>query len=204
MAGRVRPTTSADLLPPASGRQGSGTVARVGADAGLSRRSLLRGAVVVTAASMTACTQQAAPPPEVRTVTSGATPAPPDDDDVSIVVAAIGDEERLQGYCAAVIRRHPSSGDAVRPLQARQRAHVAGLRAILSDDDPAPTTRRTRAPADAQRALASLVARVTQARDARFDDCLTATSGLLASRLASMAASHAASADLLGVGQAGR
>lgn len=137
------------------------------------------------------------PSPDSRTVTSGATPDPPDQDDVTLVVGAIADEERLLGYCSAVGRRHRSLRDAARPLQARQRAHIEGLRAILSDVDPAPTSQRAQVPADGQRALASLVARLSQSRNARFDDCIATTSGLLASRLASISASHAASADLL-------
>ncbi len=183
-------------MPPDS-RSRSGSVSRVGSDAGLSRRSLFRGAALVAVAGLTACTGDNTPSPDARTVTSGATPEPPDQDDVTLVVAAIADEELLLAYCAAVGRRHRSLRDVVRPLQARQRAHVSAMRSILTDVDPAPTSRRPQVPGEAQRALASLVGRLTQARNVRFDDCVAATSGLLAGRLASMSASHAASAELL-------
>lgn len=175
----------------------SGSVSRVGSHAGLSRRSLFRGAVLVAVAGLTACTEDSTPSPDSRTVTSGATPDPPDQDDVTLVADAIADEERLQAYCAAVSRRHGSLRDVARPLQARQRAHIEGLRSILTDVDPAPMSRRPEVPPDAQRALTSLVERITLTRNARFDDCVAATSGLLAGRLASISASHAASAYLL-------
>lgn len=175
----------------------SGSVARVGSDPGLSRRSLLRGAALVAAAGLTACTGDDTPSPDTRTVTSGATPDPPDQNDVSLLVDAIADEERLLAYCVTVSRRHRSLRAASRPVQGRQRAHVAGLLAILTDVDPAPTSRPPRVPGDAQPALESLVEHIVQTRNARFDDCVAATSGLLAAKLASVSASHAASADLL-------
>ncbi len=160
--------------------------------------------MLVGVAGLTACTEDATPSPDPRTVTSGATPDPPDQDDVTLVVGAIADEERLLAYCSVVSRRHGSLRDGLRPLQARQRAHVEGLRSILTDVDPEPRSLRPRAPANAQRALASLVERLTQTRNARFDDCVAATSGLLAGRLASLSASHAASAYLLGAPRAPR
>jgi len=160
--------------------------------------------VLVAVAGLSACTGADTPSPDAHTVTTGTPPDPPDQDDVTLVVHAIADEERLLAYCAAVSRRHRSLRGVARPLLTRQRGHVEGLRSILTDVDPAPTSPRPRVPADAQRALASLVERLTQTCNARFDDCVAATSGLLAGRLASMSASHAASADLLATSRAAR
>lgn len=174
-----------------------------GADPG--RRSLLLGAAVVgTGALLGGCTGKQTRTPVRRTVTTGPTPSPRDQDDVRLVIAAIADEERLLSFCSSLARRHREARDLVLPLLGRQRAHVEGLRAILTDEDPAPVKARPQVPATVRGALPALVQRVERARQARYRDCLSAQSGPLAAQFASISASHAASADLLSLDRPGR
>ncbi len=129
------------------------------------------------------------------------TPTPTDAvrGDVGLLVTAITGEELLLAYCAAVIDRHPELAAVVRPVHQRQREHVDVLRSALRRLDPPPAPRRFVVPAGRRSAQARLVRRIDAARRDRFDDCLAAESGPLARLLASAAASHAVTADLLRV-----
>lgn len=165
----------------------SGTVARV-SDVP-SRRALLGGALALAFTAVAGCTSDD-PAPGRRTLTLGPTPGRAEED-ISLVVRAIRDEERLLAYCTAMGRRHPTMRPLTRSLAARQRAHVERLREILTDDDPDPVGTSWRVPRNTPAAVDKLAAQLATARDARLDDCLAATSGLLAGTFASISASHA-------------
>jgi len=184
-------------LPP----RASGTVTRVTAVEGPSRRVVLTGALAVALAGVTGCTSDRAPTdtgpsPDRRTLTVDPEPAR-DDGDVARVVRAIAGEDKLLRYCTAMEKRHRSSRGILRPLAARQRAHVTELRDILVDDPAEPPTVSPRVPANERAAIRELEGLLATARDERLDDCLAVSSGLLARLLASAAASHACTLTLV-------
>jgi len=125
------------------------------------------------------------------------TPQQPPDQDVNLVLSAVKAEEVLLALCGSVTTEHPSLRVFAVPLRSRQRRHVAGLRALVTDVDVPRSTAQQRSPSRPAHARARLMAALERARDRRLDDCLAATAGPLAQHFASLSASHAATVDQL-------
>lgn len=160
----------------------------------LTRRRImsLMGAAVL-AGTLGACTPATERTGRRRTPT----PPVPQHGDAALVIAAIADEEVLLAYCTALIDRHRDLTAVVRPVRQRQRQHVDVLRSTLRRFDPPTARRRVVVPSRSRSAEAKLTRLVDAAKRRRFDDCLAAESGPLARMLATTAAAHAVTADLL-------
>ena len=91
--------------------------------------------------------------------------------------------------------RRPLLKPVLAPLVTQQRAHVAALRAALTDSGrrPGSTPRRFRGNRDD--ALRRVRSALVDAQRNRRADALAASSGLLARLLASVSASHAVAAS---------
>jgi hypothetical protein len=168
--------------------------------AAIERRQLLRGIAGVAAALsggwvMTGCSGDAVPPAPTP-------PAAPDPDD-AIVVAAAASVRRLLDAYDATVTAHPELAERLEPLAAEHRIHLAALGAA---EPPAPATATAGTaspspliPADPTAAVAALVT----AEEAAAADRVAATeaaSPRLARLLASIGASEATHAALLGAG----
>lgn len=117
------------------------------------------------------------------------------DPDVVLLTAAIQDEAALLGLALATMRRHRRLDRVVGPMVARQRAHVRAMSAGLSEPPSVQRQRPGRVPRTPAKALAAVGEAAADAEAARLDDCLAASSGLLARLLASVSASHAATVE---------
>jgi hypothetical protein len=160
----------------------------------LSRRAVMRaglgGAALGAAALVAGCA--------ARSSSSGSGSRVADDEpDVRLLTAAIQDEAGLLGLGVVTGRQHRELADVVRPLVARQRAHVRELSAGLTEPPDIHRGQPGPVPASTATALASLSHAVATAEAARLDDCLAATSGLLARLLASVSASHGTTVETL-------
>jgi hypothetical protein len=160
-----------------------------------SRRGVLASVAAVLPLALVGCSPDEAPdqPGGSRTVIGAA----PDDPDVVVVVDAIADEAALLTLCSRTEQVHPELRDVVRPVAARQRAHVRRLRSSLSVGPEEPVPTRPGVPRSRKAAVAKVRDHVSAAEQSRLDECLGATSGLLARLLASISASHAVTVDLL-------
>jgi hypothetical protein len=129
---------------------------------------------------------------EPRVAGSSATGSGPD---VRLLRAAIADEHALLLTCLSSLHGRPLLKPVLAPLVTQQRAHVAALRAALTDAGrrPRSTPRRFRGSRDD--ALRRVRSALIDAQRNRRADALAASSGLLARLLASVSASHAVAAS---------
>jgi hypothetical protein len=116
---------------------------------------------------------------------------------VQLVTAAIADEKAVRSYCSEVRRRHRSLRAPLRPLEERQEQIVAALTDAVSNLPPVRAPRTGRVATRPEVAVRDLTRLVSAAQEDRLDDCLAATSGLLARLFASTSASHAVSVEQL-------
>lgn len=190
---------------------GSGTVALVSSrpQPAPSRRTVLRAALVSAGvAAVGGCTITVSGPgsPTASPVTgskpaSGATSAPNTQAgtaaDAALVTAATVDEQRLLRLCLATMAAHPRLRSTLRPVVSRQRAHVLRLRRVLTAPSGSPSGTGPTVATRPKQARAALGRAFEAAGRRRRADCLAASSGPLASLLASVAASHAVTAQVL-------
>jgi hypothetical protein len=167
----------------------------------LSRRGLLQGVALTGAgAALGGCGVRAgdrARPAaggrlyKQRVAGSSATGSGPD---LRLLRAAIADEHALLLTCLSSLHGRQQLKPVLAPLVAQQRAHVAALRAALTDAGrrPRSTPRRFRGTRDD--ALRRVQSALVDAHRNRRADALAASSGLLARLLASVSASHAVAA----------
>ncbi len=163
----------------------------------LGRRDLVRLGASVTAGVVVAPALSACGVTREETGADTASAAAPDDADITLLTAAIHDEARLLGLAVATLRAHPDLVVGAQALVTRQREHVRRLTSSLSE---APEVRRGRPPSIPRKASAAITGlrdETSAAEQSRLDDCLAATSGLLARLFASMSASHAVTTETL-------
>jgi hypothetical protein len=129
--------------------------------------------------------------------TDGVSDAAGDDPDVPLLTAAIQDETNLSALARATVRQHPTQAAAMQPVLTSQRAHVRELTAALSEKPQISRGGSPSVPANPVKAVAALRDAISAAESARLDDCLAASSGLLARLLASVSASHATMVERL-------
>lgn len=161
----------------------------------LARREVVRTGLAAAAGIAAAAALAACADPEAATVSSTASP----DADVTLLTKAVASEGQLLGLAVATLHEHRDQRDVVQPLVNRQRTHVRRLRTSLTG---APDLRRGRPPAvpgGSAAAITALRDAVSAAEQARLEDCLAATSGLLARLFASVSASHATTVETLRV-----
>jgi hypothetical protein len=170
----------------------------------LSRRALMRaglggvalgGAALVSGCAESSSTSDSASGSPSRSASGGAD----EDPDVRLLTAAIQDEAGLLGLAVVTGREHGELVDVVQPVVSRQRAHVRELSGALTEPPDVHRARPGPVPASTAKALASLSHAVATAEAARLEDCLAATSGLLARMFASVSASHATTVETLRV-----
>ncbi|MEP6650962.1 MAG: hypothetical protein ABJA74_13810 [Lapillicoccus sp.] len=168
----------------------------------LSRRLLLQGAALSGAgAAVGGCASS--PDAADGRSRSGSAAAPVADSgaasaspDVRLVESAIADERALLDDCLAGAATFTGLAPVLDPIAARQREHLARLRAALTSGAPGRPSHPRRVPGDRAAALRRVRRSVVDAQRARRTDALAADSGPLARLLASMSASHAVTADL--------
>lgn len=144
--------------------------------------------------AVTSCgTETAAVRAGASTTATGDIPA--DDSDVAVLTSAIGAEAVLLELCSSTRRRHPELLSLVTPVLARQRAHVRRLTDSLEAPPASPSPPAPTVPGSRTGALKALTAAFSAAEQNRLDDCLGASSGLLARLFASVSASHAVTVE---------
>jgi len=167
----------------------------------LSRRTVVRGGVTLVALGAASVLTACAADDKRSGTTAGHAEAgsagPSDESDVDLVTLAVQDETQLLALAAATVRRHRPLAPLVQPVVSRQRAHVSVLSDSLTEPPNVKRGRPPKVPASEQAALTLLRNRVAAAEQDRSADCLDATSGLLARLLASTAASHATTVEIL-------
>lgn len=174
-----------------------------------SRRTLLRAALAsVGVAAIGGCTvtvsgagsPTARPAPGSAPVSgAGSAPGTPAGTaaDAALVTAATADEQRLLRLCRATVAAHPRLRPALGPVLNGQRAHVLRLRRVLTLRSGGPSEAGPTVAVRPEQAQAALSRSFEAAGRRRRADCLAASFGPLASLLASVAASHAVTAQLL-------
>ncbi len=123
--------------------------------------------------------------------------SPSDEADILLVRKAIADEERLLAFGTAVSRRFRVTRSPLASALAGQALHVSRLRASLTDLDPPVSANHATVPVRPDDALKQVVRLTADVKDARLAGCQTATAGLLAELLGSVAASHAVTVSAL-------
>jgi hypothetical protein len=114
--------------------------------------------------------------------------------DVRLLRAAIADEHALLLTCLSSMHGRPRLKPVLAPLVSQQRAHVAALRAALTDAGRRPRSTPRRFRGNRDDALRRVQSALVDAQASRRADALAASSGLLARLLASVSASHAVAA----------
>jgi hypothetical protein len=167
----------------------------------LSRRGLLQGVALSGAgAALSACAVRAgnaarpAGPGRLRRQQVAGSSVSGSSPDVRLLHAAIADEHALLLTCLSSLHGRPKLKPVLAPLVTQQRAHVAGLRAALTDDGRRPRSTPRRFRGDRDGALERVRSALVDAQHNRRGDALAAESGLLARLLASVSASHAVAA----------
>lgn len=171
------------------------------------RRQVLRGlALCLAGVTMPGCAA-GGPAGSLRAGSGPASAAPaspsPVEHDIRLVRKAIGDEERLLGFCTAVFRRYPGARGQLARLMDNQRRHVSRLRASLTDLAPPVARTRLVVPTQEGAALHAVFRLSAGLRDASLASCQSATAGLLAELVGSVGASHAAAVSVLSPSPAG-
>lgn len=160
----------------------------------MSRRHVLRGGALAVTIAASGCTGEdgKAPAPDDP---SPPTETAPDDPDVALLTKAIRDETALLAFCERLRRRQPQLARVIAPISVRQRAHVRRLSASLTERPERDPAGHPTVPPQRKAALGEFREQLSAAEQARLEDCLGATSGLLARLLASVSASHAATLE---------
>jgi hypothetical protein len=114
----------------------------------------------------------------------------PADTDIRLLTNAIAAEESFVGFCAAALHRFPEQRPLLAGLVERQRMHITRFRVALENVTPRVNHSRPPLPRRSRDLLPAVGDLALEARNMLSADCLTATSGLLAELLASVAASH--------------
>ena len=158
----------------------SGTVRRVAALRKVSRRTVLTtGAATVAAASMSGCGWE-----NGAQATSAA-------DDVALVTDALDDELAFAEMCEQVRRRYRQLAARIDVVISGQREHTDALTATLGQ--PQPTD--TEVPISDNLPVTVISREAAILHERRIADCLASQAGPLAQLFASMAASHAVTAE---------
>jgi hypothetical protein len=144
----------------------------------MSRRALLcTGAVTAVVLPLTGCALE-----------SGAT-ATAAGDDADLVQAALSDEADFAVTCTSIRERNRRLAKQLDVVIAGQEAHIDALMELLeAPSAPSPTRKPGQSPASVSRTAARL-------HDKRMADSQAAQAGALAQLFASMAASHAVTAQ---------
>jgi hypothetical protein len=166
----------------------------------LRRRAFVRAGVVTTAGlvvgpSLVGCADR--DPATTRSASASTSAATGDDADVALLTDAITEESRLLSLAVATLQAHRDLAKVVQPVVTSQRAHVRRLQSSLTEP---PEVHRGRPPVvrgSRKGAVAALRDQVSAAEQSRREDCLAATSGLLARLHASVSASHATTVETL-------
>lgn len=119
------------------------------------------------------------------------------DTDLQLVRKAIVDEQALLAASTTVSRRFPALRAQLVPVLAQQRQHLTRLRATLTGVAPPRSRIPPQIAGSRDVAMAQLVERLADVRDARLSGCRDATAGPLAELLGSVAASHAQTTKVL-------
>ena len=138
-------------------------------------------------------------PPTVNSRSSTAhTPKATEADiDIRLLTNAIADEEELLNFCTAASRRYPAKRTLLTTAIAFQHEHIRRFRASLTNLKPPVTRTSPPLPHRSGELPTALATAARAAADHRSEDCLAATSGLLAELFGSVAAAHAVTAAAL-------
>lgn len=190
--------------------RGSGTVSRVTAPH-VSRRALLG----LTTASLAAiavggCSDDAPRGAGAVHATTATTPTIPtetsatsQDGDVALVAAAITDEHGLVMLMRQARLAHRELAAQLDPVIAVGRRHVHTLTAAMDETVTIDTLPPAALPRSAPAAVRVLQQALLAAQLRRSSDCVAASSGAVASLMASIGAAHAASASVLATADLG-
>jgi len=121
--------------------------------------------------------------------------APTSGGDVDVATAALFREDDFRSLCLRIRRRHPALADRLDVLISGQRVHQEALAEAVPDGVSTDTARVVPVPRQEQKAVALVAAAAGRLERLSLDDAMAAESGALARLMASIAASHAVTAE---------